>query len=96
MLESVARIYVEAITGSINGVVLPNDAKSWVYVMNGTERIASTRADKETGEFRVNGLAPGSYQVLIESANGYQSKKYEGVQVTTQNVTGTGTTTLQR
>lgn len=95
MLKPVARVYAKVVTGSINGVVLPMDAKSWVYVMSGNKTIASTRPDKETGAFMVSGLAPGSYKVLIESSNGYKSKKYEGVEVSAQNITGTGTTILK-
>jgi len=96
MLKPVARVYAKTVTGSLNGVVLPNDASSWVYVMKDNNTVASSRPDKETGAFTINGLIPGHYKVLIDDSNGYKDKKFEDVEVLMQNVTATGTTFLQK
>src|SRR5205809_6255527 len=96
ILKPTYRVYTNAITGSLNGIVQPNDANAWVYVMSDNHIIASTRPDKETGAFMVNGSNPGSYKVLIDGSNGYQDKKYKDVAVSIQNVTGTGTTVLHQ
>ena len=43
--------------------------------------VASSRPDKETGAFTINGLTPGHYKVLIDDSNGYKDKKFEDVEV---------------
>ena len=58
--------------------------------------VASSRPDKETGAFTINGLTPGHYKVLIDDSNGYKDKKFEDVEVLMQHVTATGTTFLQK
>ena len=49
--------------------------------MKDNNTVASSRPDKETGAFTINGLIPGHYKVLIDDSNGYKDKKFEDVEV---------------
>ena len=96
ILKPVIRVYTKAISGSISGIVLPHEAKPWVYVLNGADTIASANPDPLTGMFMVNGLAAGSYSVSIDGNNNFNDTTYNGVQVSIGNVTETGTTLLHQ
>jgi hypothetical protein len=57
-------------SGSIEGKVLPAEAKAIVYAINGSDTI-SAMPERE-GEFKIAGLKNGSYTLLIHpTANGY-------------------------
>lgn len=96
ILKPVVRVYTKALTGSIGGVVLPVAANPWVYVVSGSDTIASAHPDAVTGAFMINGLSAGQYEILIDGNNGYNDDKHEGVDVSTGNVTDIGTTTLHQ
>jgi hypothetical protein len=57
-------------SGSIEGKVLPAEAKAIVYAINGSDTTSSM--PEREGEFKIAGLKDGSYTLLIHpTANGY-------------------------
>jgi Domain of unknown function (DUF4382) len=65
-----ARSFNRSKTGSIEGEILPAEAKAIVYVINGTDT-ASAIPERE-GEFRISGLKDGRYTLLAHAtANNY-------------------------
>jgi hypothetical protein len=96
LLKPVIRVFTKALTGSISGVVLPHEAAAFVYVLNGSDTIASAMPDPVTGMFMINGLAAGNYTVAVDGNNGYADATYNNINVSIGNVTATGTTTLHQ
>ncbi len=90
MLKPVIRVFTKALTGSISGVVVPHNAGAWVHVLNGSDTIASAIPDPVTGMFMINGLAAGSYTVVVVGIDGYADKTYNDINVSIGNVTATG------
>lgn len=96
ILKPVIRVYTKAISGSISGIVLPEQAKPMVYVLNASDTIASAIPDSLTGTFMVNGLAADNYSVSIDGSNNFNDTSYTNVGVTIGNVTDIGTTVLHQ
>jgi hypothetical protein len=88
--------------GSISGVIafsaprgaarLP-EATVTVFEAGTQSAVTTTTSDAATGAFRVEGLAPGAYDVQIQ-AQGYQAETVTGVQVVALADTDIGTVTL--
>lgn len=62
ILKPVIRVFTEAITGSIQGVVSPVEAKPLIRAMSELDT-ASTFADTVSGEFMIRGLPAGNYSL---------------------------------
>ena len=91
-LKPVLRPFCNANFGEIEGKVLPLDAKAVVHVKDGAGFKAVALPSRE-GEFKVRGLADGTYTVTIESAN-YKSQTINNVVVKKGEDTKIGTITL--
>ena len=63
-LKPVIRVFTEAITGSISGIVMPLDARPLIRAI-GQDDTVSTYTDTLSGAFMVRGLSAGSYQLDI-------------------------------
>jgi len=96
ILKPVIRVFTKAISGSITGIVLPPESEPWVYVLNGSDTVASANPDSLTGMFMINGLSDGDYNVLINGSNNFNDTTYSNVMVSTGNVTEIGTTVLHQ
>jgi hypothetical protein len=96
ILKPVIRVYTKALTGSIGGIVLPQESEAEVYALNGSDTIASAIPDSLTGRFMINGLTAGSYNVSIDGNNNFNDTMYNNVEVSTGNVTDIGTTLLHQ
>jgi hypothetical protein len=94
ILKPVIRVFTKAISGSISGIVLPQQASPMVYVLNAGDTTASAIPDSLTGRFLINGLAAGNYNVSIDGNNNYSDTLYPGIGVSVGNVPDLGTTTL--
>lgn len=70
-LRSQLKVFAKGKSGEIEGSVKPADAKPIVMAINGTDTTMA-KPDAE-GEFKIVGLAPGTYQLLIQAtANNYK------------------------
>lgn len=66
LLKPVIRAYATAETGSISGVVEPEDFTTWIYAIAGEDTLSSTRTENGTGEFRLLGLPADTYDVSLD------------------------------
>ncbi|HWB26893.1 MAG TPA: DUF4382 domain-containing protein [Chitinophagaceae bacterium] len=96
ILKPVIRAYTKAETGAVKGYVLPITADASVYVMaSATDTVATAMPDPQTGYFQVNGLAAGSYTLVIHSNIGLGDLTVNNVAVATGDVTDAGTIKFQ-
>lgn len=96
ILKPVIRVYTKAISGSIQGIVLPPGSASWVYVLQSNDTVASAIPDPVTGMFMVNGLTQGTYAISVDGINGFNDAFYDNVNVTTGKITDVGTIKLKK
>lgn len=92
-LKPVLRPFCNANFGEIEGKVLPLDAKAVVRVSDGAGFNAVALPSRE-GEFKVRGLADGSYTVTVEGLAPYKSQTITNVVVKKGEDTKIGTITL--
>ncbi len=89
-LKPVIRAIPEATSGAIEGTVTPLLASPAVFVMMGTDTVA-TAFTNDLGKFLVGGVPAGTYTVGFDPKDGYTPTQIEGVNVTINNVTNVGT-----
>ncbi|WP_431215419.1 DUF4382 domain-containing protein [Puia sp. P3] len=93
-LKPVTRVFRKEKAGAIEGRVLPQDANPIVMAIHGADT-ATTRPERE-GEFKITGLAPGTWSLLIRSMSGtYQDTVINNITVQKEDV-HIGTVTLHR
>ncbi|MCK5537192.1 MAG: DUF4382 domain-containing protein [Bacteroidales bacterium] len=91
-LKPVLRVFTDAISGAISGVVLPQGVQPYVFAVVGEDTIG-TIAD-ELGNFLLKGVSEGSYQVTFDGGEIYELNVVEGVEVVNGEVTDMGTLNL--
>lgn len=98
MLKPVIRIYTEATSGSIEGIILPPGAHAWIYAINNTDTVASASQDILAGAFRINGLGTGSYPIAVDadSSSIYKDSVITNINVNVGQVTDIGSVTLHQ
>jgi hypothetical protein len=70
-LKPVIRVYTKAVSGAVEGISWPPEAKTYISVINASDTVG-TSADTVTGEFMVMGLEEGNYNIKFESTEGYK------------------------
>ncbi|MFP8488402.1 DUF4382 domain-containing protein [Gracilimonas sp. Q87] len=97
ILKPVIKATNQAITGNIEGIVSPADAKPVVYAIANGDTLSSTFADTTSGNFRLIGLEEGSYTVSVDPTNtNYSAKDELGVTVIVDETTDIGTILLEQ
>jgi hypothetical protein len=94
-LKPVLRPFCNANFGEIEGKVLPLDAKAVVRVSDGAGFNAVALPSRE-GEFKVRGLADGTYTVTVEGITPYIKQTINNVIVKKGEDTKIGTITLKK
>jgi hypothetical protein len=94
-LKPVLRPFCNANFGEIEGKVLPLDAKAVVRVSDGAGFNAVALPSRE-GEFKVRGLADGTYMVTVEGIAPYIKQTINNVIVKKGEDTKIGTITLKK
>lgn len=79
-LKSHIKIFTQSTSGSIEGRVLPRQADAIVKAVMGTDTTMAIPED-DNGEFKIMGLAPGTYKVLIDGQNNYNDTLINNVVV---------------
>lgn len=92
-LKPVIRAISEATSGAIEGTVTPLLAAPAIYVINGSDTVATAYSDL-LGNFMLRGVAAGTYKVSFDPREGYTPLLIEGVIVTVGDVTNMGTVTI--
>lgn len=68
--------------GSISGVVHPAEAMATIEARLNGDVVGTTNADPETGDFTIEGLEPGTYEVVISSeVEGYEEQSLDDIVV---------------
>ena len=81
ILKPVIRVFTEAITGSVSGVVQPVDARPWVMAVMDEDTISSTMADTVSGEFMIRGLSEGTYNLIFNPEDPYQDTTLNNIDI---------------
>ena len=71
ILKPVIRVFTEAITGSVQGVVRPVAARPLILAINENDT-SSTYADKTTGDFIIRGLPESTYSLEFHPVEGFK------------------------
>jgi hypothetical protein len=79
ILRPVLRPFSDHTSGTVEGVVMPLDAKATVKLYNATD--TATALPGREGKYKIRGLAEGTYSVLITSANGYKDATLSNISV---------------
>lgn len=79
ILRPVLRPFSDHTSGTVEGVVMPLDAKATVKLFNATD--TATALPGREGKYKIRGLAEGIYSVLVTSANGYKDTTLSNISV---------------
>jgi hypothetical protein len=95
MLKPVIRTILNAVGGTIKGVVMPKDFQTTVYAIQGTDTIASTFTGTNGG-YLIKGLAAGTFKVYYNPADiNYYDSLRNNISVIYSTVTKIDTTFLR-
>lgn len=78
-LKPYIRPYANQNSGSIEGILLPAAAHAYVEVTNSSDTALALPGDE--GEFKIRGLAPGTYTVLFKSVASYHDTTLTNISV---------------
>jgi hypothetical protein len=92
-LKPVIRAISEATSGAISGTVTPLLAAPAIFVIAGTDTVATAYADA-AGNFLVQGVPAGTYTVGFDPQDGFTPMQIENIDVTIGNVTSLGTVVI--
>jgi len=67
-LRPTIRTVFEFVGGSLSGFVRPNDFRTWVYAIQGSDTISSTFTGQDGG-FLIKGIAEGSYSLSFSPSD---------------------------
>jgi len=96
MLKPVIRALINAMGGSIKGVVMPKTFQSVIYAIQGVDTITSTYSDSNGG-YLIKGLPAGTYSVYyLPGDNSYQDSLRNNISVQFNVVTKIDTTYLHQ
>jgi hypothetical protein len=92
-LKPVIRAISEATSGAISGTVTPLLAAPAIFVIVGSDTVATAYTDA-AGNFLVQGVPAGTYNVSFDPKEGYTPLLIESVIVVVGDVTNMGTVTI--
>lgn len=95
-LEPAIRIQSMERAGNISGRVSPVQARAVIVASQNGEVVTSTYADESSGEYKLVGLAEGTYDIeIVARAGEYETKKHTNVSVEARQTTNLGHTVLE-
>ncbi|KPK80442.1 MAG: hypothetical protein AMS27_17040 [Bacteroides sp. SM23_62_1] len=86
ILKPVIRVFSEALTGIIKGIIRPVEAEPLIYSVSNSDTI-STYSDTLTGAFMLRGLRSGYYNVMFEPEDPYKDTTLTDVKVVSGEIT---------
>jgi hypothetical protein len=96
MLKPTIRTILNAVGGSVKGVVIPKTFQSAVYAIQGVDTVASTYTDN-TGGYLIRGLTAGTYDVFYRPTDIlYKDSLRKNISVQFNTVTKVDTTFLHQ
>jgi hypothetical protein len=87
ILKPVLRVFTNAVSGAIKGVVYPVKAKPWIYAISAQMDSISTSADTVSGNFMFGGLPAGKYKLSFLPQDPYADTTLQNISVTDGTVT---------
>ena len=94
ILKPLIKVYTEAVTGSIRGVVQPAESKALVMAIMDDDTV-STRADTISGGFVIRGLYEGSYDLFFSAPEGFRDTSISNIAVLAGQTTAVDTVFIQ-
>ncbi len=85
ILKPVIRAFVDATSGSIEGVVQPDTAVGYTYVIDGLDTVGTI--PDSSGYFRISGLSASTFDVNFEATTPHTDTVETGILVTLGQVT---------
>ncbi len=95
ILKPVIRALLPPYTGGVKGTIIPTGTISAIAVVSAGWDTVSSYSLSATGTFLVNGLASGTYKILVMPMPPYAVQNFTSVAVTSGQVTDIGTINLQ-
>jgi hypothetical protein len=93
-LKPVIKVFTLAVTGSIQGVISPAEAKPLIYAISAQTDTASVYSDPVTGNYMFRGLESGIYKLQFIPQSPYAEKTLQNIIVSSGNVTKVATVKL--
>ena len=87
ILKPVLRVFTDAVSGAIEGVVFPAKAKPEIYAISAQHDSLSTFADTISGKFMYRALPAGNYKLSFLPQSPYSAATLQNISVTTGLVT---------
>ena len=92
ILKPVLRVFTNAVSGALTGIVDPAEAKPVIYAINAAEDTISTFADTLTGSFAFLGMPADLYDLeIVPDSAIYDTVNINGVQVNAGQINDLGT-----
>jgi len=96
ILKPTIRTILNAVGGSIRGIVMPKDFQSAIYAVQGVDTVASTFSDTDGG-YLIRGLPAGTYKVFYKPSSVlYKDSLRTNISVQFNTVTRIDTTFLRQ
>ena len=96
ILKPVLRVFTDAVSGAIEGVVFPAKAKPEIYAISAQLDSLSAFADTISGKFMFRGLPAGNYKLSFLPQSPYLTATLQNISVTTGLVTKLDTLKFNR
>jgi hypothetical protein len=87
ILKPVLKVFTKAVSGAIEGVVLPAKAKPLIYAISAQLDSVSTSADTVSGNFKFGGLTAGTYKLSFLPVDKYRDSTLQNISVKTAAIT---------
>ena len=81
ILKPVIKVFADAVTGGIEGVVFPAGAKPVIYAISETEDTSTVFADTLSGKYMFRGLFEGSYSLEFMPVAPYNDTTLKDISV---------------
>jgi len=96
ILKPTIRTILNAVGGSVRGIVMPKDFQSAIYAVQGVDTVASTFSDTDGG-YLIRGLPAGTYKVFYKPSSVlYKDSLRTNISVQFNTVTRIDTTFLRQ
>lgn len=92
ILKPELRVYTNAVSGSLTGIVDPAEARPVIYAINAAEDTLSTFADTLTGSFAFLGMPADLYDLeIVPDSSIYDTVNIDAIQVNAGQINDLGT-----
>jgi hypothetical protein len=93
-LRPVFHFFAVPTTGSISGTVLPQNAYPVISIYSGTD--TAYALPNKNGQFKVRGLASGTYSMFVNTSNGYKDTTINNITISGHNNVNVGVIQLHQ